>query len=84
MKWGRVKEVSAVAELFILVNSVAGLLGHASSFQAIPGYVPVFAVAALGGGIIGSTLGSSRIPASGIVRTLSVILVIAGFKLLLA
>ncbi len=36
------------------------------------------------GGIIGSILGSSRIPASGIVRALSVVLVIAGFKLLLA
>ena len=80
--WARVKEVSAVAALFILVNSTAGLLGHIGSLQAMPRYVPVLAAAALAGGITGSFLGSSRIPASGIVRALSVVLIIAGFKLL--
>lgn len=81
--WGRVKEVSAVAALFILVNSIAGLLGHVGSLQAMPRYVPILAVAALVGGITGSFFGSCRIPASSIVRTLSVVLIIAGFKLLL-
>ncbi|HLO10491.1 MAG TPA: sulfite exporter TauE/SafE family protein [Desulfobacteria bacterium] len=80
--WGRVKEVSAVAALFILVNSTAGLLGHIGSLQTMPPYVPILAVAALAGGITGSFFGSSRIPASGIVRALSVVLIIAGFKLL--
>ena len=80
--WARVKEVSAVAALFILVNSIAGLLGHIGSLQAMPRYVPILAVAALAGGITGSFFGASRIPASGIVRALSVVLIIAGFKLL--
>jgi len=80
--WARVKEVSAVAALFILVNSIAGLLGHIGSLQEMPRYVPILAVAALAGGITGSFFGSSRIPASGIVRALSVVLIIAGFKLL--
>ena len=80
--WARVKEVSAVAALFILVNSIAGLLGHIGSLQAMPRFVPILAVAALAGGITGSFFGSSRIPASGIVRALSVVLIIAGFKLL--
>jgi hypothetical protein len=80
--WARVKEVSAVAALFILVNSIAGLLGHIGSLQAMPFYVPILAVAALAGGITGSFFGSSRIPASGIVRAMSVVLIIAGFKLL--
>ena len=48
----------------------------------MPSYVPTLAVAALVGGITGSFFGSSRIPASGIVRALSVVLIIAGFKLL--
>lgn len=81
--WARVKEVSAVAALFILVNSIAGLLGHIGSLQAIPRYVPILAVAALAGGITGSFFGSCRIPASSIVRALAVVLIIAGFKLLL-
>lgn len=80
--WARVKEVSAVTSLFILVNSIAGLLGHIGSLQAMPRYLPILAVAALAGGITGSFFGRSRIPASGIVRALSVVLIIAGFKLL--
>jgi len=80
--WARIKEVSAVSSLFILVNSVAGLLGHVGSLQTMPRYVPILAVFALAGGVTGSFLGSSRIPAPGIVRALSVVLVIAGFKLL--
>jgi uncharacterized membrane protein YfcA len=83
LKWARVKEVSAVAALFILVNSIAGLLGHISSVQTIPRYVPVLALAALCGGITGSFFGSRRIPASGIIKALSLVLTIAGFKLLL-
>lgn len=80
--WARVKEVSAVAALFILVNSIAGLLGHIGSLQTMPRYVPLLAVAALAGGITGSFFGSSRISAAGIVKALSVVLIIAGFKLL--
>lgn len=83
LKWGRAREVSAVAALFILVNSVAGLLGHVSGLQAIPPYVPYLAMAALVGGIAGSFFGSQRIAASGIIRALAVVLIIAGFKLLL-
>jgi uncharacterized membrane protein YfcA len=67
-----------------LVNSIAGLLGHIGSLQAIPRYVPILAVAALAGGVTGSFFGSRRLPASGIVRALSVVLIIAGFKLLFA
>jgi len=83
LKWGRVREVSAIAALFILVNSIAGLLEHISSLQAIPHYTPQLAVAALFGAVIGSFFGSIRLPVAGIVRTLSVVLTIAGFKLLL-
>ena len=83
LKWGRAREVSAVAALFILVNSSAGLLGHISSLQAIPQFAPLLAVAALCGGTIGSFIGSRRLPETGIAKTLSVVLVIAGFKLLL-
>lgn len=82
MRWGRAKEVSAVAAPFILVNSAAGLLGHLSGFRAIPSYMPALGAAALAGGIAGSWLGSRRIPASGIVHGLSAVLIVAGLKLL--
>jgi hypothetical protein len=44
-------------------------------------YVLILAVAALAGGIAGSFFGSRRIPESGSVRALSVVLINAGFKL---
>jgi uncharacterized protein len=83
MNWGNAKEVSAVAALFILVNSIAGLLGHVSSLQAIPSFVPILAATALCGGITGSFFGSRRLQGVSIVRILSVVLTIGGVKLLL-
>lgn len=82
-KWGEPREVSAVAALFILVNSCAGLLGHLSGVQAIPTYAPLMAGTALVGGAIGSLLGSRHLPVPTIMRVLSLVLTIAGFKLLL-
>ena len=82
-KCGRAREVSAVAALFILVNSCAGLLGHVSSLQAIPPFAPMLAVAALLGGVIGSFLGSRRLPVAGVIKALCLVLTIAGIKMLL-
>lgn len=83
LKWGRVREVSAVAALFVLVNSIAGLLGHLSSLQAIPPFAPLLSVAALIGGSIGAFFGSRRLPTATVIKSLAVVLLIAGFKLLL-
>lgn len=83
LKRANAKEVSAVAALFILVNSISGFLGHISSLQAIPPFAPMLAATALCGGITGSFLGSRRLPDMGIVKILSVALMIAGIKLLL-
>jgi len=82
LKWGRVREVSAVAALFVLVNSIAGLLGHLSSLQAIPHFAPLLAVAALIGGSIGAFFGSRRLPTATVIKSLAVVLTIAGVKLL--
>jgi uncharacterized membrane protein YfcA len=83
LKWGRVREVSAVAALFVLVNSSAGLLGHLSSLHAIPHFAPLLAVAALIGGSIGAFFGSRRLPTAAVIKSLAAVLLIAGFKLLL-
>lgn len=83
LKRASVKEVSAIAAFFILVNSISGLLGHISTLQAIPAFVPMLAATAVCGGITGSFLGSRRLPDVDIVKILSVVLMIAGFKLLL-
>ena len=81
--WGRAREVSGVAALFILVNSAAGLLGHLGHWQELPGFIPQLAVAALAGGLLGATLGSSRLPVRRLVQGLSLVLILAGAKLIL-
>jgi len=81
--WARPREVSGIAALFILVNSAAGLLGHFSSLQQVPDYAPLLAVMALAGGTIGALGGSRHLPVPAILKTMAMLLVIAGGKMLL-
>jgi uncharacterized membrane protein YfcA len=82
MRWARTKTASATSALFILVNSVAGLLGNAASTKQIPSFVVPLAVAAVVGGTAGAYFGSRRFSPRLIKRLLSVVLVIAGLKLI--
>jgi uncharacterized membrane protein YfcA len=82
MHWARTKETSGVAVAFILVNSISGLLGHVSSLALVPGQIIYFAPAAIIGGWIGTLLGTRVLPIAGIRRWLSVVLVLAGAKLM--
>lgn len=81
MHWAKTKETSGVAVTFILVNSIAGLLGHVSSISYVPPGIIYWAPAALVGGWIGTELGTKVLPIAGIRRWLSVVLVLAGGKL---
>lgn len=80
--WGRAKEVSGVAALFILVNSGAGLIGHLSHLPAIPAFTPLLTSAAVLGGMAGASLGSRVFPARTLIHALSLVLVMAGIKLM--
>lgn len=82
LRWGRAREVSGVAALFILVNSSAALASYISSIQQVPSFAPFVVVAALAGGFLGSYAGSRHLPVGGVVKALVVVLAIAGFKLL--
>jgi len=82
MGWSRNKETAAVSAFFVLVNSCSGLLGFASGDHAIPSYALTFALAAVSGGFVGSYMGSRQISVLGVQRLLSVVLVIAGSKIL--
>lgn len=81
MHWAKAKETSGVAVAFILVNSIAGLLGHASSVSVVPRTIVYWAPAALIGGWIGTELGTRVLPVAGVRRWLSVVLLLAGLKL---
>jgi hypothetical protein len=84
MGWAGNKETAAVSAFFILVNSCSGLLGFVSADHTIPSYALTFALAAVSGGLVGSYMGSRQLPVLGVQRLLSVILVIAGYKVLFA
>jgi len=83
MHWAGSKQAAAVSAPFVLVNSLAGLLGLASASAAFPPYVPWLLLAAGLGGLLGSHLGSHRFRPAVIKRFLAGVLVIAGVKLLL-
>lgn len=83
MKWTGTKTAAGVSALFILVNSSAGLTGHMLKSPGIPGLVWPMLVCVLIGGWSGSYLGSHRYSPSTIKRLLSVVLLVAGLKLLL-
>lgn len=84
MHWAKTKTASAVSALFILVNSISGLLGNISSTGQLPSVAVPFAVAALAGGTIGSYLGSRQFSPLLIKQLLGIVLVIAGLKLIFA
>lgn len=83
MGWARAKSAAAVSAMFILMNSLSGLLGSFSSTAYLPQELPLLLIIAAVGGLIGSHAGSGRLPATSIKRLLGAVLAIAGIKLLL-
>lgn len=81
-KWAVIREAAAVSALFILVNSIGGLVGYFTAKHSIPMLGIYLAVPAIVGGTIGSYLGSRRLPARGIAIFLAIVLTIAGAKLI--
>lgn len=81
--WAEARDTGGVSAAFILVNSIAGLLGHAPGMAGLPPALPWLAVAAVGGGLIGSDLGARRIAPHTFRQVLGLVLMIAGGKLIL-
>jgi uncharacterized protein len=84
MKWAKAKQAAAVSALFILLNSISGLLGNFASTKFIPDYIIYFLTAALIGGFVGSYFGSQKFSHAMIKKILACVLLVAGFKLVLS
>jgi uncharacterized membrane protein YfcA len=82
MGWAETRQTSGVSAAFILVNSIAGLLGHLSSVASLPTTIPIWATAAVIGGYVGAEYGSKRLGNITLKRLLAVVLIIAGLKML--
>lgn len=83
MGWAQPRQTAGVSAAFILVNSVAGLIGHVASIKFIPGDISYWGFAAVFGGLVGSYLGTRKFATQTLYRLLAIVLIIAGFKLLL-
>ncbi|HVO66351.1 MAG TPA: sulfite exporter TauE/SafE family protein [Syntrophales bacterium] len=83
MGWAGIKETAAVSAFFVLVNSASGLFGHVNAAQNVPPMALMIAGAAVFGGLAGSYLGSRRLPLLVIQRALSIVLVVAGYKMMI-
>lgn len=83
MGWATMKQSAGVSAAFILVNSIAGLLGYLTKFPTLPSSLWLWSLAAAAGGWIGAEYGSKRIGSQLLQRLLAVVLVIAGMKLIL-
>lgn len=83
LHWARTKTAAATSALFILVISIAGLLGNIVSTGQFPLVALPLVAAALIGGAGGAYLGSQQFSADFIKKLLAIVLLIAGLKLLL-
>jgi len=83
MRWATVKNAAAVSAVFILLNSISGLLGNFSATKNIPAFILPLGIAVVVGGAMGSYLGSRKLAPLMIKRLLAIVLIIAGFKLIL-
>ena len=81
--WAGAKLAAAISAVFILINSVAALIGHLGAAHSLPPGLPVFALAAVFGGAIGSQLGRVHLSPLAIYRILGAILFLAGLKLII-
>jgi uncharacterized protein len=81
--WAPTRKTSGVSAAFILLNSIAALAGTTFAVSALPPAVPLWLLAASVGALLGTQLGTRHLPVPALRYALSLVLVIAGSKLIL-
>src|SRR2546423_4624048 len=81
-RWAHIRQAAAMSAVFILVNSIRGLVGYFTAVRSLPVLGLYLAIPAIIGGTIGSHLGSRRFPVRAISILLAIVLAIAGTKLI--
>jgi hypothetical protein len=80
--WTSMRGCIGIAAAFILLNSVAGLAGYASTATHWPAGIPLLVVTAMLGGLIGAELGARRLAPTHLRKVLAVVLAVAGVKMI--
>jgi len=81
--WASAKRAAALSPPFILCNSAVGLLGVLIGGQRLGFAAPLFAVGALAGAILGSTIALRWMAERATRYVLAAILLFAGLRLVL-
>lgn len=82
MAWANTKEAAAVSSLFIVLNSLSGLLGNATNHYELNASSFIWLAAAITGGATGAYFGSRRFAQVTVRYLLSAVLCIASVKLI--
>ena len=81
--WTTVKGSSGTAAVFILFNSISGLLGNITSISLIPNTIFLYSFCAFGGVLIGTQLGIKIFNEHYMKNALGIVLIVAGFKFII-
>ena len=81
-RWTDIKGSVPIAAAFILLNSAAGLAGYISTGAGWPPGIPLLVGVAVTGALIGSELAVNRLAPNGLRRVLGLVLMVAGFKMI--
>ncbi len=82
--WASAKTTACLSSAFILVNSLAALVGVAFHAQEIPVFLPVWMGAVALGGWLGAGYGANRLSPRTLHWLLAVVLLVAGARIILA
>ena len=82
--WADARQTSGIAAGFIFLNSAAGLAGNLASVRGLPPELPWLVASVAAGALVGTWLGSARLPKPRLLQGLGLVLVIAGAKLIFA
>jgi uncharacterized membrane protein YfcA len=82
--WVATRQAAAVTAPFVLVNSIAGLLGQTVVLDQLPAALPLWLAAVALGALLGTQLGTCVLSVTALRRTLGVVLLIASAKMGLA
>lgn len=83
-RWAEAKTIAATASLFILVNSISGILGQMAKpdFQIDWKFTAPLLISVFLGGQIGSRLGATKLPALWVKRATAMLIFYIGIQLL--
>lgn len=81
--WTTPRQAAGLSSPFILLNSIAGLIGAAVlTSQTLPPQFPLYAATTLAGTLLGATIGIEYLPINRIQVVLAIVLSISGAELL--